>query len=305
MSTLPQFQERAPRVQEGSAPGGWLRQLVRQPQSALGLLIVILFVGLAVFGPWLAPYTANDQSHPIAQSPGAHYPLGTDYLGRDVFSRVILGARSILFVAGTGTLIAVLLGTFVGLAMGYQGGWVDEIIGRLIDALLALPALLLALVILAVIRSLDPPSGSWQALLADNAVLLVIALVYTPLVARVVRSSTLDVKNREFVAAAQIRGESWLYILFREIFPSVIPALVVEASLRFSYAIFLVASLGFLGAGARPPSPDWGLMVNENRGALYDLTPWALNYPALAIAVLVVGVNLMSDGIRRAVQRSG
>lgn len=302
MSELTFTLERAP---ERSALGSVIRQLVRQPQSALGLLIVVIFVGLALFGPWLAPYTANDQSHPTSQPPSAAYPLGTDYLGRDVLSRVILGARSILFVAGTGTLIAVLLGTFIGLAMGYQGGLVDEIIGRLIDALLALPALLLALVILGVIRNLDPPEGSWQALLADNAVLLVIALVYTPLVARVVRSSTLDVKTREFVAAAQIRGESWLYILSREILPSVIPALVVEASLRFSYAIFLVASLGFLGAGARPPSPDWGLMVNENRGALYELAPWALNYPALAIAVLVVGVNLMSDGIKRAVQRSG
>ena len=107
------------------------------------------------------------------------------------------------------------------------------------------------------------------------------------------------------LSVVQIGGEGRLYIIFREIFPSVVPALVVEASLRFSYAIFLVASLGFLGVAARPPSPDWGLMVNENRGGLYNLTPWALEYPALAIAVLVVGVNLMSDGIRRAVQRSG
>jgi peptide/nickel transport system permease protein len=136
-------------------------------------------------------------------------------------------------------------------------------------------------------------------------VLIVIALVYVPIVARVVRSSTLDIKSRTFVQAAQIRGESRLYIIFREIFPSVIPALVVEASLRFSYAIFLVASLGFLGVAARPPSPDWGLMVSENRGGHYDLTPWALEYPAAAIAVLVIGVNLMSDGIKRAVQKSG
>jgi peptide/nickel transport system permease protein len=124
-------------------------------------------------------------------------------------------------------------------------------------------------------------------------------------VARVVRSSTLDVKARPFVEAAQIRGESSLYIIVHEIFPSVVPTLVVEASLRFSYAVFLVASLGFLGVGARPPSPDWGLMVNENRGGLYSLTPWALNFPALAIVILVIGVNLMSDGIKRVVQRSG
>jgi len=168
-----------------------------------------------------------------------------------------------------------------------------------------LPALLIALVILGVIRSVETEPGTLQASLADNAVLLVIALVYVPIVARVVRSSTLEIKTREFVEAAQIRGESAGYILFREIFPSVVPVLVVEAALRFSYGIFLVASLGFLGVAARPPSPDWGLMVNENRGGFYTLTPWALEYPAAAIALLVIGVNLMSDGIRRAVQKSG
>ncbi len=178
----------------------------------------------------------------------------------------------------------------------------DEIAGRLIDALLALPALLIALVILGIVRELHFERGSLKAEIANNSVLLVIALVYAPIVARVVRGATLNVKAREFVQAAQIRGESRLYILFREIFPSVIPALVVEASLRFSYAIFLVASLGFLGFAARPPSPDWGLMVSDMR-RFYTLTPWALEYPAGAIALLVVGVNLMSDGVRRSFQR--
>lgn len=279
------------------------RELFRHPQTAVGTLIVVLFLLLALFGPLIAPYTANDQNHPVAQAPDAAYPLGTDYLGRDVFSRLILGARSILLTAGIGTLIAVTIGTFLGLAVGYQGGLLDEVVGRIIDALLSLPALLLALVILGVVRNLDLPPQSWQSALADRSVLIVIALVYIPLVTRVVRSSTLDVKTREFIWAAHIRGESWWYILFREIFPSVIPALVVEAALRFSYAIFLVASLGFLGVGTRPPSPDWGFMVNENRGGNYLRAPWALNYPALAISILVVSVNLMSDGLKRIVQR--
>ncbi len=202
-------------------------------------------------------------------------------------------------------MISVALGSALGLFMGYQGGWIDEILGRIIDALLAIPALLLALVLAGIIRSLDFEIGSWQAELSKQVVLPVIAILYAPIVARVARSATLDIKTREFVEAAQIRGESTVYILFREILPSVIPALVVEASLRFSYAIFLVASLGFLGFGARPPSPDWGLMVNENRGGFYQLTPWALEFPALAIAVLVIAVNLMSDGIRRLVQKGG
>jgi len=309
--------------------GRFLIALLRSPQSAAGTVIVLFFLALALFGAQIAPYSANDQSNPPRQPPTAAplerlrrvwddpgrlfeaetyrlgpYPFGTDTLGRDVFSRVILGTSSIFRVAGFGTLIAVVIGTFLGLFAGYQGGLIDEGITRVFDALLALPALLLALVILGIIRNIETEPGSFQAALADNAVLLVIALVYVPIVARVVRSSTLEVKTRAFVQAAQIRGESWGYILFREIFPSVIPALVVEASLRFSYAIFLVASLGFLGVAARPPSPDWGLMVNENRGGYYQLTPWALEYPAAAIALLVIGVNLMSDGIRRAVQKS-
>jgi len=290
-----------------------IRSLFRYPTSAIGTVIVLFFFGLAIFGTLLAPFPEpNDQSHPVQLHPTLQisklklgdYPFGTDRLGRDVFSRVILGTRSIFQIAGLGTLIAVLGGTLIGLLMGYWGGWFDEILGRIIDALLAIPALLLALVTVGIIRNLNVQPGTWQAEIANNSVLLVIGLLYIPIVARVVRSNTLDIKTREFIEAAQLRGESALYIIFREILPSVIPALVVEASLRFSYAIFLVASLGFLGFGARPPSPDWGLMVSENRGGLYQLTPWALEYPALAIALLVIGVNLMSDGIRRVIQRS-
>src|SRR5690606_17339841 len=284
--------------------GALLRELLRRPQSAAGTLIVLFFLVLAVFGPLIAPYTANDQSHPAAQAPSAEYPFGTDHLGRDVFSRVVLGARSILLMAGLGTLIAVVLGTVVGLAIGYYGGFIDDVVSRTIDAFLALPALLVALVTLGIVRNLPLERGTFAAWLASNSVLLVIALVYVPIVARVVRSSTLDVKTREFVEAAQIRGEPAVYIMFREILPSVVPALVVEGSLRFSYAIFLVASLGFLGVGASPPTPDWGLMVNESR-RLYHLTPWALLYPTFAIALRVVGVNLMSDAIKRIMQRGG
>ena len=200
-------------------------------------------------------------------------------------------------------LFGLLLGQ-LGLFIGFRGGWVDEVISRFVDAFLAMPALLVALVVLGVVRNVEAPPGSIQAALQDSSVLLVIGLVYVPIVTRVVRSGTLDVKTRAFVQAAQIRGESSLYTIFREILPSVTPALVVEASLRFSYAIFLVASLGFLGAGARPPSPDWGLMVNENR-RIYAVAPWAVSYPAATIALLVIGVNLMSDGIKRLVQKGG
>ena len=172
--------------------GDFFRELLSRPQSAVGTLLVLFFVALAVLGPWLAPYTENDQNHPVAAAPSAEYPFGTDHLGRDVFSRVILGARSILVKAGVGTLIAVLLGTFLGLAIGYAGGLLDDVASRVIDAFLALPALLVALVTLGIVRNLPLESGTFAAWLANNSVLLVIALVYVPIVARGARSPTLD-----------------------------------------------------------------------------------------------------------------
>ena len=194
-------------------------------------------------------------------------------------------------LTGVGALIAVAVGTSLGLASGYLGGWFDEVLMRILDSLLAIPALLLALVLLGMIG----PSRT--------SILAVLAVVYTPVVARVVRSEALVIKSQGFVETARLQGESTAHILFREILPSVLPALSVEAALRFSYGIFLVASLGFLGVGVRPPSPDWGLMVKEAR-IYIDLAPWSLYFPVGAISVLVIGVNLMADGLRRALQLS-
>jgi peptide/nickel transport system permease protein len=223
------------------------------------------------------------------QGPSAGHWFGTDNLGRDVFSRVVLGARDILALAGLGTLLSVVSGTTLGLLSGYQGGWFDEGLMRFFDSLLSMPALLLSLLLLGTIG----PSR--------NSVLIVIVVVYTPIVARVVRSVVLSVKSKGFVEAARIQGESRGRILFREILPSVLPTLAVEAALRFSYAIFLVSSLGFLGVGVQPPNPDWGLMVKEARTQVSQI-PWALYFPAGAIAVVVIGVNLAADGLKRALQ---
>lgn len=270
-----------------------VRLLFKSPATALGTTIFILFVLLAIFGPLLTPYELNEQIYANArQAPSAEHWFGTDNLGRDVFSRVILGARDILLLAGMGTLLAVITGATVGLISGYFGGWVDEVIMRLFDSLLAMPALLLALLLLG---TLGPSASS---------VLIVIVVVYTPIVARVVRSVVLSVKSKGFVEAARLQGEPLWRILFVEILPSVLPALAVEAALRFSYAIFLVASLGFLGVGVQPPNPNWGLMVNEAREYVTQL-PWALYYPAGAIAIVVIGVNLMADGIKRILQGAG
>jgi len=284
-------QGQAPAAQPAAAqrtPLGLLRALFSRPASAAGTVIFLLFLTLALLGPLLAPYGANEQIAADArQPPSAAHPFGTDTLGRDVFSRVLLGARDILSLAGFGTLLAVLSGTSLGLLSGYLGGWFDELLMRFFDSLLAMPALLLALMLLG---AAGPSRGS---------ILIVIVIVYTPIVARVVRSVVLSVKSRGFVETARMQGESLGAILFLEILPSVLPALAVEAALRFSYAIFLVASLGFLGVGVQPPNPDWGLMVKEARSSVAQV-PWAMYFPAGAIAVLVVGVNLMADGIRRA-----
>lgn len=269
---------------------GAIKRLYERPVSAIGTTLFMLFLLIALTGPFIAPYGENESIAADAlQPPSPAHWFGVDNLGRDVFSRVILGAREITTLSGLGTLMAVLAGTFLGLLTGYRGGWLDEIVMRLFDSLLALPALLLSLLLLGILG----PSR--------NSVLIVIVVVYTPIVARVVRSVALSVKSKAFVEAARLQGESLGSILFREILPSAVPALAVEAALRFSYAIFLVASLGFLGVGVQPPSPNWGLMVKEARDNV-NQAPWGLYFPAAAISVVVIGANLMADGIKRVLQ---
>lgn len=267
-----------------------VKRLYASHTSALGTTIFLLFVLVALLAPAIAPYGLNEQIYSEArQPPSKTHWFGTDHLGRDVYSRVLLGARDILVLAGLGTLLAVATGTTFGLLSGYRGGFFDEGLMRLFDSLLALPALLLALLLLGTVGP------------TRYGVMLVIVMVYTPIVARVVRSVVLSVKSKGYVEAARLQGESTGRILFREILPAVVPSLTVEAALRFSYAIFLVASLGFLGVGVQPPNPNWGLMVNEARPHVNQL-PWTLFFPAAAIAIVVVGVNLMADGIKKVVQ---
>lgn len=275
------------------AAGGIIRQLAARPLSLVGLILVTLFVLLALFGPLIAPYRYDAIIRGAARlPPGVEHPFGTDRLGRDVFSRVLWGARDIIALPLTATALSVIAGATLGLALGYFGGWIDEIVSRALDSLLAIPALMLALVMLGTIGPSAP------------GLVIVIVLLYTPIVARVVRSATLNLRGAGYIEAARLRGESNWYILLRELLPGVLPALIVEASLRFSYAIFLTASLGFLGLGVQPPSPDWGRMVNEARDS-YSQTPWALWFPAGAITLLVIGVNLLSDGLRRVFRYEG
>jgi peptide/nickel transport system permease protein len=263
------------------------RRLRRYPATLIGFTIVGFFLFLAIFGEWVAPFKFTEQElKNRLQPPSQSHLFGTDQFGRDIFSRVLVGSRDVFVVAGSGTLIAVFLGAILGMLSGYYGGLADEIAMRFVDVLLALPPLLLAMIILG---TLGPSRIN---------VTLIVGLLYIPTVARVVRSVVLDLKTRQFVEAAKMRGESSAYLMFREMLPSVLPALAVEASMRFSYAIFLVASLGFLGLGVQPPSPDWGLQVGEAR-TYFTQAQWVLLFPAGAIALLVVGVGFMSDGLRR------
>jgi peptide/nickel transport system permease protein len=277
-------------------PASWRlywRRLQKRPAALVGTIVFCAFLFLAVFGPWVAPhdYQAQDAQLRLA-APSLAHPFGADQFGRDIFSRIIVGTRNIFLLGGFGTVVAVLVGTAVGLASGYVGGLIDEVVMRLLDVLLSFPSLLLALVLLSTVG----PS--------NLNIVLVVAILYIPMVARVVRSMVLDLKNKEFVEAARVRGEPRSYVLFREILPNALPPLLVEASMRFSYSIFLVASLGFLGLGVQPPSPDWGLQVNEARN-FFPIAPWTLLFPACTIAVLVVATNLMSDGLRQVMLRGG
>jgi len=264
-----------------------------RPATLVGTGIFCVFLLLAVIGPYIAPYdyAAQNLSEALAP-PSMSHPFGTDRFGRDIMSRIIVGTRQVFLLGGTGTALAAMLGASIGLFSAYKGGWLDEGAMRIFDVILAFPSLLLALVLLSTVGS------------SNMNLVAVTAIIYTPMIARVVRSVVLDVKTREFVQAARMRGERRSYILFREILPNAAPPLLVEVSMRFSYSIFLIASLGFLGLGVQPPSPDWGLQINEGRD-FFSIAPWVLLFPACTIALLVIATNLMTDGLRTVIQPGG
>lgn len=286
-------------------------QISRYPTAFISTIIVLAYILIALVGPFIAPYDfdeihrGEDRRALRNTPPSETFIMGTDSRGRDVFSRLLWGARDTIGLPAIAAGFSVVFGTIIGLASGYHGGWFDEIISRLMDSLLALPALVLALIMLAtIVPILDHTQmiGIKQlvALFGANNISLTLVLVvlYVPIVTRVVRSATLTIRTSGYIEEARLRGESTWYIMFSEILPGVLPALIVEASLRLSYAIFLIASLGFLGLGVQPPSPEWGRMVLESRDFL-NTAPWTVWFPVLAIASLIVSINLMSDGIRR------
>ncbi|WP_414713725.1 ABC transporter permease [Segeticoccus sp.] len=264
-----------------------LRQAARVRRTQVGLVLVAVVLAVAFVGPLLAPYGPTEfvgQPY-LAHAKGTAF--GTDDLGRDVLSRFLWGGRWLLALSALATLLGVGVGALVGLAAGYVRGWLDELLMRGGDVLLAFPQVVIALLLLTVV-------GPKKWLLV-----LVVALGHAPRTARVVRGAALSVVGRDFVEAAESAGVPAWRILGRELLPNVTGSLMVEVGLRLTYSIGLIAALSFLGLGLQPPAADWGLMINENRVAL-TVQPWAVLLPVLAIAVLTVGTNLVTDGLARA-----
>lgn len=283
-------------------PSSSLRQgpVVRLLRSALllreswvgmiGVLIVLFWVAVAVLAPLIAPFPPNQSLTPF-KPPGAIAPdggvfwLGTDQLGRDILSRVIWGAQRVLIYAPLATACAYLLGVTMGLLAGYKRGLWDDVLSRVGDIILSFPILVLYVVIITTFG----PSGI--------NIVLAVTCASAPGIMRIVRGLVLDLRNRDYVAAAQTRGESPLYIMFVEILPNARGPLIVDACLRLGYTIITIGVLGFLGLGLPPPDPDWGGMVNETR-AMATFAPWMTVFPCIAISSLVLGLNLLADGLR-------
>jgi len=269
-----------------------LRELVRSPLFIVGGLILLWWIVCAIFGSSIAPQDPNAQNlFAINKPPSSAHLFGTDQLGRDVFSRVLTGSRDILIVAPLATLLGTVLGTAVGLVMGYFRGVVDDVLGRFVEAFLALPVVVTAII------------ASYALGRSNLELIIVIGLLFTPLIARTVRAAVLLERELDYVSAARLRGEGSLYIMFVEILPNVFAPITVEFTVRLGYAVFAVATLSFLGLGIQPPSSDWGLEIATNFGQVDAGFWWEVLFDALAIISLVVAVNLIADAVEGVLER--
>lgn len=283
--------EAAPRAQ------GWLELLRQTPVSLrIGAAILLVHLVVAVTGPFWAPYGFSQMGTGIPLAPvSLKHPFGVDQLGRDVFSRVVHGGHVVLLLSLSGTALGLVVGAIVGLLSGYVGGFIDSLVQRLLEALISIPFLVLAL--LAMVAAGPELSGN------PLLVVLVVALVYAPRIARMARSAAIEIATKDFVTVARLRGETPWSVMRRELIPNATSVLLVEFALRAGYAPVLIGSLGFLGFGLRPPTPEWGLMISENRSLLM-IAPAAVLGPGLALASLVVGLNLFTEGLARILGRT-
>lgn len=265
---------------------GVLRRLLRHPSGSLGLVLSLLFLVLAVIGPWITPYDANRQDYRVLNEgiSAAHW-LGTDHFGRDTLSRILAGARTSIGIGLAATVLGAVVGGLWGLWSGYAGRWIDALSMRLVDVLLAFPGLLLAIGLIAIT---GPGVGP---------VIVASAIFGIPVFARLVRGSTLAVKERVFVEAARGLGASDLRIMLRHLLPAVIAPIVVYATLRVGVTMLVAAGLSFLGLGVQPPTAEWGSMLAQAQLYL-RLDPIMAFAPGIAITLAVLGFNLLGDGLR-------
>ena len=248
----------------------------------IGAALVVLTVFLALFGPWIAPHSPDVTFAAPYGPPSAKALLGTDFLGRDVLSRALSGGRSVLLFALIATVAAYIGGLLIGLAAGHVRGWLDPVLMRSVDVLLAFPALVFILLV---------TTGLGKGV---SALLFATALIQLPPIARIVRTATLEQSLRSYVEAAVARGERTSEIMRREVLPNISRTLSADVGLRFTWSVLLIASVNFLGLGLQPPASDWGLMISENRGGI-ALNPYAILAPAVLLAMLTIGINLVSD----------
>src|SRR5665647_947659 len=260
--------------------------LLRSPTFMSGLIIVLFWVFMGLFSTYLTQSPTNVNVMEVLKAPSAAHLMGTDDLGRDVLARTMAGARTVLIIAPLATIFALLWGGILGLIAGFYRGLTDDIIMRLVDVLLALPVVITSILVLSLL-------GKTVAI-----VILAIAALFTPLVSRTVRSAVIGEREREYVMASRLRGERSAFIMAREILPNITAPIIVEGTVRLGYAVFTAATLSFLGFGLQPPSPDWGLTIATERVFVW-VAPWTVIVPAIALASLVVGVNLITDGLGR------
>ena len=271
----------------------WVRRIGRSRMTMLGVAIVGFWIFVAVAAPWIAPFPPNQTIRPMA-APGAIAPngavfwFGTDHLGRDILSRVIWGTRTVLIYAPLATALAFAVGVSAGLLAGYRRGWLDEVLSRLTDLVLAFPALVLYIVIVSKFGA------------SGLNIVLAVTLASSPAIMRLTRGLVLVLRDRAFVASAKLRGEPAWRIMFVEILPNAAGPLIVDACLRLGYVVITIGTLGFLGLGLPPPDPDWGSMVNETRSFAL-VFPHMVLFPCIAVSSLVFGLNLLADGLRELV----
>jgi peptide/nickel transport system permease protein len=266
---------------------GRLMSALGSPAGLTGVTMLLTVVAVAIVGPYLAPHSPAAPVGPPFASPSRSFPLGTDFLGRDVLSRLLWGGRSVLGFAGIATVLAYAAGLAIGLVAGYSTSIVDPILMRAVDVLLSFPTLIFMLVVITALGTGPLP------------LVLGVAIVQTPSIARIMRTATLEQTSRGFVEAGVARGEPGTYLIAKEILPNITGPIAADAGLRLTYSILIIASVNFLGLGLQPPAADWGLMVAENRGGI-DLNSWGVLAPAALIASLTISLNLVGDALARA-----